>query len=181
MRRLALWGLWALWMSACASTPFSASSIGVRREPADEGQVRYVHRDSGVGFVLPAAAEEGEREDDDAGFERIVMITHAGDRLYRVVVFRPIDGTSVHPADAITRLADGLIDGQTPIRDEPAMVQAHAARRLTLARATSNGSEAAFLVTADDRALVMLELIGGENVDTAAEPFFATLELGCDR
>lgn len=171
----------SLALLACASTPFAPSSIGMRFEPRDAAHARYVHRDSGVGFVMPAHADTGEREEDDAGFERVVLSVRVNDATYRVVVFRPIDGTEVHPADAITRLADGLIEGQTPARDEPTMVQTHAARRITLPHATSSGSRAAFLIAADDHALVMLELVGPGDVDVLAEPFFASLELGCDR
>ena len=167
-------------LSAC-STPFSPASVGLRQEPASSGAFRYVHRDSGVAFVLPAVGTEGEREQDHVGFERVAIATRTNDGLFRVIVFRPIDGTSVHPADAITRLADGLIAGQTPVRDESTMVGTHAARRITLPHATSSGGLDAMLITADDRALVMAELVGGERVDAAADAFFASLELGCDR
>lgn len=167
---------------ACASTPFSPSSIGLRFEPGEGEHGRYLQRDSRVAFEMPAHADGGEREEDDAGFERVVVTAHVADVLYRVVVFRPIDGTEVAPASAITRLADGLIADQAPSRDEPTMVQSHAARRITLPRATSDGRPGAFLVTADDRALVLMERLGGgDDADALADAFFATLELGCDR
>jgi hypothetical protein len=170
-----------LLVASCASTPFYPSSIGVRHEPLEAGAVRYVHRDSGVGFVLPVAADEGDREQDDAGFERVVVAARSPHGLYRVLVLRPTDGTSVPPADAMSRLADGMIAGATPTRDEATMVGTHAARRISVPHATSDGRPAAFLVTADDRALVMLEVVGWDDVDAVADRFFATLELGCDR
>jgi hypothetical protein len=180
MRRLARNVTLALALGACTAQ-FAPSSIGLRQEPADGGGFRYLHRDARIGFVLPVMGTEGEREEDDAGFERVVMSARANDVLYRVLVIRPIDGTNVPPADAITRLADGLIAGQTPTRDESTMVGTHAARRITLPRATSSGGVDAMLITADDRALVMAEVVAGENADAVADPFFATLELGCDR
>ncbi|MFO0682189.1 MAG: hypothetical protein U0234_09060 [Sandaracinus sp.] len=157
--------------------------MGLRFEPRESESARYVHRDSGVGFVMPAAADEGLREEDDAGFERVVVHAIDDGVEYRVVIFRPIDGTEVDPASAIARLADGLVAGQTALRDQTTSVDDHPARRLALTQATSGGGEVAFLVTADTRALVMMELVApaGRGTAALADPFFASLELGCDR
>jgi len=171
--------LLGLALVACSSA-FSPSAIGLRQQPAEGGGFRYVHRETRVGFVLPAEASEGEREQDDSGFERLVVDTHAGDVLYRVIILRPIDGTDVEPANAVTLLADGLVQSQSPRRDEPTMVGSHAARRITLGHATGSGNEAAFLVTADDGVLVMMEVVGPSPVDAQADAFFASLELGCE-
>jgi hypothetical protein len=164
---------------ACSSA-FSPSAIGLRQQPAEGGGFRYVHRDTRVGFVLPAIASEGDREQDDAGFERLVIDTHEGDVLYRVILLRPIDGTDVEPANAITVLSNGLVQGQSPRRDDPTMVGSHAARRITLGHATGGGNEAAFLITADSGVLVMMEVVGPSPVDAQADAFFGSLELGCE-
>ena len=168
-------------MTACASSPFSPSSIGVRFEPRGDDAARYVHRDSGVGFVMPVHADEGEREVDDAGFERVVVHATGAAGIYRVVIYRPIDGTELDPMAAIARLADGLIEGQTVLRDQPTTVGDHAARRLAITRATSGGGEVAFLVAADTHALVLMEVVARDGTAAAADAFFASLELGCDR
>jgi hypothetical protein len=183
VRRAAHIALSALLFVACASSPFSPSSVGVRFEPREAESARYVHRDSGVGFVMPVHADAGDREEDDAGFERVVVSAAHEGATYRVVVFRPIDGTDVDPDRAIARLADGLAQGQNVLRDQPTTVGDHPARRLAITRATREGGEVAILVTADAHALVMMELVApaGEGTAALADPFFASLELGCER
>ncbi len=171
----------ALALAACASSPFSPSSIGVRFEPREGDAARYVHRDSGVGFVMPVRADEGEREEDEAGFERVVVRATSAAGLYRVVIYRPIDGTEVEPSSAVNRLADGLIRGQTVLRDRPVAMGDHVARRLAITRADSDGDEVAFLVAADTHALVLMEVVAAHGTAAVADPFFASLELGCER
>jgi hypothetical protein len=168
-------------LAACASTPFSPSSIGVRFEPREGESARYVHRDSGVGFVMPVHADEGMREEDEAGFERVVIHASSSAGLYRVVIYRPIDGTDVEPSSAVNRLADGLIEGQTVLRDRPVPMGQSVARRLAITRADSNGDEVAFLVAADTDALVLMEVVAANGTASVADPFFASLELGCER
>jgi hypothetical protein len=176
-------GRWvlALILCACASSPFSPSSIGLRFEPSDGESARYVHRDSGVGFVMPVHADEGLREEDEAGFERVVVHASSPSGLYRVVIYRPIDGTDVEPSSAVNRLADGLIEGQTVLRDRPVPIDDAVARRLAITRADSHGDEVAFLVAADTDALVLMEVVASNGTSAVADPFFASLELGCDR
>lgn len=179
MRRFALV---ALVLGACASSPFSPSSIGVQFEPREGAAARYVHRDSGVGFVMPAHADEGEREEDEAGFERVVIRASTASGLYRVVIYRPIDGTDVEPSSAVNRLADGLVAGQTVLRDRPVpMGEGVVARRLAITRADSSGDDVAFLVAADNDALVLMEVVAAHGTAAVADPFFASLELGCER
>jgi hypothetical protein len=167
-------------------TRFDPPRLGIVVAPPSGGMRRYVHAASHVAFQIPGEVERGERVVVNGHFERISLATpeRGGAPLHRVVILHPLDGSHVVAQDAVDELADGLIEEQTVDRDVCRTYEGHPARFLALSNATEGGAEGWFFVVSDGSVVVLMEMVAPRPADaeleSAPEPFFATLELGVD-